>query len=61
MAEPCLTYADALYDLGRALALSGHPQQAVPILRRRPQINNQRVTVQNELALARSEGASNAG
>ena len=28
----CLTYAYALYDLGRALRLSGDPAAAVPIL-----------------------------
>ena len=28
----CLTYAYALYDLGRALRLSGDPTAAVPIL-----------------------------
>ena len=30
----CLTYAYALYDLGRALRLSGDPAAAVPILER---------------------------
>ena len=38
----CLTYAYALYDLGRAVRLSGEPQAAVPILERRLQIDNQR-------------------
>lgn len=49
----CLTYAYALYDLGRALRLSGHPAAAVPILERRLQIDNQRPTVEAELQLAR--------
>jgi tetratricopeptide (TPR) repeat protein len=52
----CLTYAYALYDLGRALRLSGKPGAAVPILERRLEIDNQRPTVEAELQLAR-EGA----
>ena len=43
----------ALYDLGRAVRLSGQPQAAVPILERRLQIDNQRSTVDAELQLAR--------
>jgi hypothetical protein len=50
--ETCLTYAYALYDLGSALRLDGHPAAAVPILQRRLQINNQRATVQAQLELA---------
>lgn len=49
----CLTYAYALYDLGRAMRLSGQPQAAVPILERRLQIDNQRSTVGAQLQLAR--------
>ena len=49
----CLTYAYALYDLGRAVRLSGEPQAAVPILERRLQINNQRWIVSDQLKLAR--------
>jgi hypothetical protein len=49
----CLTYAYALYDLGRAVRLSGQPQAAVPILERRLQIDNQRGIVSDELQLAR--------
>jgi tetratricopeptide (TPR) repeat protein len=49
----CLTYAYALYDLGRAMRLSGEPQKAVPILERRLQIDNQRSVVVAELELAR--------
>ena len=49
----CLTYAYALYDLGRAVRLSGESQAAVPILERRLQIDNQRSTVGAELQLAR--------
>ncbi len=53
--ETCLTYAYALYDLGRALRLDGQAAAAVPILERRLQIANQRATVQSELQLARLE------
>ena len=56
--EACLTYAYALYDLGRALRLSGNPAAAVPLLERRLRIGNQRPTVQAELALARQEAGS---
>jgi hypothetical protein len=49
----CLTYAYALYDLGRAVRLSGAPRAAVPILERRLQIDNQRSIVGAELQLAR--------
>ena len=49
----CLTYAYALYDLGRAVRLTGEPQAAVPILERRLQIDNQRWVVGAELQLAR--------
>ena len=50
--QNCLTYAFALYDLGRALRLSGHPAAAVPILERRLRIDNQRGAVAAELLLA---------
>jgi hypothetical protein len=50
----CLTYAYALYDLGRATRLNGEPRAAVPILERRLQIDNQRSTVVAELQLARA-------
>jgi hypothetical protein len=49
----CLTYAYALYDLGRALRLSGDTAAAVPILERRLRIDDQRAVVQAELQLAR--------
>jgi tetratricopeptide (TPR) repeat protein len=52
----CLTYAYALYDLGRALRLSGDPAAAVPVLERRLEIDNQRPTVLAELELARQGG-----
>jgi len=47
-----LTYAYALYDLGRSLRLSGDPQAAIPILYRRLAIPNQTGVVRTELQLA---------
>jgi hypothetical protein len=47
-----LTYAYALYDLGRSLRLAGSPREAVTILWRRLQIPNQTDTVRAELTLA---------
>jgi len=55
--EACLTFAYALYDLGRALRLDGDPSAAIPVLRQRLRIDNQRPIVQQELELARSAGA----
>jgi hypothetical protein len=55
--ETCLTYAYALYDLGRALRLRGDPAAAVAILERRLQIDNQRSVVLAELRLARRQAA----
>ena len=55
VSETCLSYAYALYDLGRALRLDRQPGAAVLILERRLKIANQRATVQSELALARHE------
>ena len=51
----CLTYAYALYDLGRALTLSGRPASAVPVLESRLRIDNQQTVVAAELTLARRE------
>ena len=47
-----LTYAYALYDLGRSLRLAGNPQAAIPILWRRLAIPNQTDVVRTELRLA---------
>jgi tetratricopeptide (TPR) repeat protein len=55
--QNCLTYAYALYDLGRALRLSGDSAAAVPILRQRLQINNQHDAVAQELALAQNSAS----
>ena len=44
-----LTYAYALYDLGRSLTLSGNPNDAIPILRQRLKIPNQTSVVQQAL------------
>jgi len=51
--ETCLTYAYALYDLGRALLLSGSPAAAVGVLEERLRIENQRAVVAAELESAR--------
>lgn len=55
VSEACLTYAYALYDLGRALMLSGSPAAAVPVLERRLQIEDQRAIVANTLEQARAQ------
>jgi len=55
--ESCLTFAYALYDLGRALRLEGEPGAAVQVLSERLRIDNQRPVVQHELDLARGAGA----
>jgi hypothetical protein len=52
--ETCLTYAYALYDLGRALEMNGDPGAALPVLERRLQIDNQRDVVAAELAHVRT-------
>jgi tetratricopeptide (TPR) repeat protein len=53
--EACLTYAYALYDLGRALRLNGSPAAAVGVLEHRLKIENQRAIVAAELASARQQ------
>jgi hypothetical protein len=55
--EPCLTFAYALYDLGRALRLQGRDSEAVAVLSERLRIDNQRPTVRHELELARGASA----
>lgn len=50
-----LTYAYALYNLGRSLRLAGDPRDAVPILWQRLQIPDQTSTVKAELTLALQE------
>jgi serine/threonine-protein kinase len=47
-----LTYAYALFDLGRSLRLAGDPRAAVSVLWQRLQIPNQTDTVRTELTLA---------
>jgi hypothetical protein len=56
--EACLTYAYALFDLGRALRLNGERSAAVAALSERLQINDQRGTVQEELSQAREGGGA---
>jgi serine/threonine-protein kinase len=50
-----LAYAYALFNLGNALRLSGHPDEAIPVLERRLEIPNQTSTVEEELEAARAE------
>jgi tetratricopeptide (TPR) repeat protein len=47
-----LTYAYALFDLGRSLRLAGDPRAAIPILWQRLQIPDQTGVVRAELQLA---------
>jgi tetratricopeptide (TPR) repeat protein len=57
-----LTYAYALYNLGRSLRLAGRAQEAIPLLERRLRIPNQRDAVARELSAARlsaGQGESN--
>ena len=50
-----IEYWYALYDLGHALRLAGHPDQAIPILQKRLQNPDQRPVVQAELAKAEAD------
>ena len=51
-------YAYALYNLGNALRLSGHPAEAIPYLQERLQVSNyKRGVVQKELKIARQRHA----
>ncbi len=56
-----LTYAYALYDLGRTLQLAGRPSQAIPILEARLKIPNQPAVVEQELAVAEAAAAHHSG
>jgi hypothetical protein len=51
--EACLTYAYALYDLGRALAAEGRSAEAAFVLEQRLRIANQRDAVAAELQRVR--------
>ena len=59
--DACLTYAYALYDLGRALRLDGQSASALAVLGERVQIDNQRPVVESEIALARGANAAAGG
>jgi tetratricopeptide (TPR) repeat protein len=48
-----ITYAYALFNLGKSLNRSGNPQEAIPYLEKRLTWSDQRETVQAELDLAR--------
>jgi eukaryotic-like serine/threonine-protein kinase len=50
-----INFAYALFNLGHALRMAGHPDEAIPILERRLRIPDQTQTVQAELAAARAE------
>ena len=51
-----VNYAYALYNLGNALRLSGHPADAIPYLQERLQISNyKRGIVKKELATAKQQ------
>jgi serine/threonine-protein kinase len=52
--EDDMNYAYALFSLGRALRLSGRPDEAIPVLEARAQIPDQQETVQQELSAARA-------
>jgi hypothetical protein len=56
--EACLTYAYALFDLGRALRLHGERSGAVAALNERLRINDQRGAVQEELSRATEGGGA---
>jgi serine/threonine-protein kinase len=53
-----LTYAYALFDLGHELRLAGRPDEAIPILKQRLKIDNQRDVVKAELEQAKREAKS---
>jgi hypothetical protein len=53
-----LTYAYALYDLGRTLQLAGDPTAAIPILEARLKIPNQPAVVYQELVVAKAAAAA---
>jgi tetratricopeptide (TPR) repeat protein len=56
-----LTYAYALFDLGKSYLDSGNPRAAVPILWQRLQIPNQTDVVRTELQLALQELGQRSG
>jgi eukaryotic-like serine/threonine-protein kinase len=56
-----LVCAYAMFNLAQALRLTGHADEAVPLLARRLQNPDQRATVQRELALARAQSGQTQG
>ena len=54
----CVAYAEALYDLGRALRLDNANAAAGAVLRERLRIDSQRSAVQHEIGLNRRRHAS---
>jgi eukaryotic-like serine/threonine-protein kinase len=56
-----INYAYALFNLGKSLNRSGNPEAAVPYLEKRLNWNDQRETVEAELALARRNAGGGGG
>jgi eukaryotic-like serine/threonine-protein kinase len=56
-----INYAYALFNLGKSLNRSGNPQEAIPYLEKRLGWNDQRETVEAELALARRNAGGGGG
>jgi tetratricopeptide (TPR) repeat protein/predicted Ser/Thr protein kinase len=52
-----INFAYALFNLGHALRMAGHPEEAIPILEQRLEIPDQTETVQAELDAARAAAA----
>jgi tetratricopeptide (TPR) repeat protein len=52
-----LDYAYALFNLGKSLNRAGRPSEAIPYLEKRLAWDDQRATVEAELALARRSAA----
>ena len=52
-----INFAYALFNLGHALRMTGHPDEAIPILQQRLEIPDQTKIVQAELAAARAAAA----
>jgi hypothetical protein len=59
--EACLTYAYALYDLGRALRLDGQSHAAVGVLTERLHVDNQPAAVRGELERAKAGTGAGGG
>jgi tetratricopeptide (TPR) repeat protein len=56
-----INYAYALFNLGKSLNRSGNPEAAIPYLEKRLSWNDQRETVEAELALAKRNAGGGGG